>query len=333
MTRRDFLKAALAAGGGAAALTGCASAPAPAAPRAKPDEVPCRILGRTADRVTIIGLGCAYAALRGSDSVTWEVVEAALDGGIRYFDTSSDYTDSETMLGPVLRPVRDEVFIATKINAFDAAKAEAELAASLARLGTDHVDLLMQHGVGCQAREEHLPAILGRGGSLEFMCKAKERGLARFIGMSVHAPHGPALALLRASDAWDVVMPFINYVSRARGKAETELLPLAAKRQLGVVAMKVFGGRPGAMAADYDRAFRYALSVPGVACALIGTKNADEVACAIRAAKAFRPFTDTEMEETIRRGAALAARPDSVEARLLCLHAPRDWGSGAFANG
>ena len=181
--------------------------------------------------------------------------------------------------------------------------------------------------------------ILGKGGSLEFLHKAKKKGLVRFIGMSAHSPYGTALDLLDKSDAWDVVMPFLNYVTLAKEsllaesdvEVETEsdydkLLQRAARENLGIVGMKVLGGHPGKLADDFDRAFRYALSVPGVACALIGVRTPKEVTRAVEAAKAFRPLTADEMSETIRRGEALV-RNRSAKATVLERHERRDFGS------
>lgn len=319
LSRRDFI-VRTAVAGAAAPLAGCALV------TGRSSDLPHRVLGRTGQAVPIVGLGCAYAEADAPHSVTAAAVEAALEGGIRYFDTSPVYTDSEAMLGPVLRPVRDEVLIATKLDSIAAGEAEAELAMSLKRLQTDYVDLLLQHGVGCQVQPAHVPTILGENGSLAFMRRAKERGLCRFIGMSIHAPHGPALTLLEAFDGWDVVMPWINAVSRHTVKAETEILPIARARGIGVVGMKVFGGRPGPLAADYEGALSYTLSVPGVACAVVGVKSVDEVRQAVEAARYYRPLDEAAMEEAIRRGGEIDAS-GSRAVRLVQRHMAWDEGS------
>lgn len=325
-SRREFLKVALAAGA-AANFAGLSTAPSEAG---EPDGMTRRILGRTRQSVTILGMGCAYLANGISEAETRAIIEAGLAGGVRYFDTSTDYKQSEVRLGPVLASVRDEIFLVTKTNSADAKGAEKELTQSLKLLKTDHLDLLLQHCVGVMFHEpDDIKTILGKDGSLEFLRKAKKQGLTRFIGMSVHAPHTAALQLLDESDEWDVIMPFINYVARAQEKRETEneeLLTRARRDNLGIVAMKVLGGYPGKMAADYDRAFRYALSVRGVACALIGTRSVREVKRAVRAAKEFRPFTDAEMKETIRMGEEMV-RSKSSEATILCRHREKDFGS------
>lgn len=321
LTRRDILKLGLA--GAAAKLAGWPLEQLVGA-ETRPAGLGRRILGRTKQRVTILGLGCAYIAREANEAKTRKTIEAALAGGVRYFDTSPDYHLSEERLGPALSRIRDEVFLVTKVNSAQAKGAEKDLLRSLKRLKTDRVDLLLQHCVGTQFKAKDVETMLRKGGSLEYLRKAKAKGLARFIGISIHHPFEPAQALLKAADDWDVVMPFVNYVSRAQIDAEKHIVVPARRRKLGTVAMKVLGGH-GQLADDYDRAFRYALSVPGVSCAVVGVRNVDEVRRAVRAAKQFRPLTAAEMAETIRRGRKMV-REKSRKAALLREHFPRDLG-------
>ena len=300
----------------------------PQAQLAAGSGLPCRVLGRTKQPVTILGLGTAYITHKGQDTAhearSRAVIEAAYDGGIRYFDTSPDYKDSEVRLGPVLAPVRDKIFLVTKTNPPTAEAAEREFTTSLKLLRTDHVDLLLQHGVGCAGPATDTKTMLGRGGSLEFLVKARQAGWTRFIGMSIHPPFAPALALLRASDDWDVVMTFVNYVSRAEINAEKEIVKLCQTRNIGVIGMKTLGGG-GQLADEYDRAYRYSLTVPGVDCAIVGCHDLDEVHRAIRAARDFRPLTETEMQTTIKLGEE-AVKAKSPKLSLLREHYPVDCG-------
>jgi len=330
LTRREFLKSALVAGA-AAGLADYATAIGQTPPAATgPDsgELPRRVLGRTKERVTILGLGTAYIANKGRDAIddakTRALIEAAYEGGIRYFDTSPDYKDSEFRLGQALAEVRERIFLVTKINPLTAEGAEKEFANSLKLLKTDHVDLLLQHGIGCAGPTTDTKMILGKGGSLEFLIKAKKAGMTRFIGLSIHIPFAPGLALLNASDEWDVVMPFVNYVSRAEINAEKEVVESCRARNIGVTAMKVLGG-DGQLANDYDRAFRYTLSVPGLACALVGCRDAGEVKRAVRAARDFRPLTDKEMKETIKLGEEMF-KAKSKKVSMLQRHYAADLG-------
>ncbi len=337
MLRRDFLKSAAAAA--AAASTGV-SAEVTSTQSTRPGELPRRTLGRTKESVTIVGLGCAYAGADVSEAQTRATIEAAIEEGVRYFDAAPEYTQAEVRLGPAIKAVRNKVFLVTKTYAPDAAQAEKDLAQALRQLGTDHVDLYLQHGVGLQPIAMN-NQILGKGGSLEYLRKAKKAGLTRFIGLSAHAPYAPALQLLEQSDAWDVVMPFLNYVTHARETllAENELDPVgdydkllkrACQNNIGIVGMKVLGGHPGPLATHYDRAFRYALSLPGVACVIIGVRSAAEVHRAARAAREFKLFSDAEMEETLKIGKQMVHQGSST-ARSIERHIARDFGSGHYA--
>jgi aryl-alcohol dehydrogenase-like predicted oxidoreductase len=320
------------------AAAGLAAEPAFGENAPRTAEMPRRVLGRTKESVTMLGLGCAYAGNGVPEAQTRVTLETALEGGIRYFDAAPDYEQAEVRLGPVVKPVRDKLFLVTKSYALDAKEAEKDLHTSLKRLQTDHVDLFLQHGVGIKPPAE-TQQLLGKGGSLEFFRKAKKNGLTRFIGMSVHSPHAITLQLLEKSDEWDVIQPFINYVTAAREKLLAQngvdvnaasdyekLFDKACEKKLGIVAMKVMGGAPGPLVDDYDRAFRYALSVPGVTVALVGAANANQVKRAVQAARQFRPFTEAEMDECLRKGEHLV-RTKSSKALMLERHLSRDFGS------
>ncbi len=337
-TRREFLQSALATG----TLVGLGEASSPGPPSSRSRGMPLRVLGRTGKRVSMLGMGCAYAGGGVSEAQTRATIEAAIDGGVTYFDAAPEYTQAEERLGPVVKPVRDKVFLVSKSYAFDAKGAEKDLTTALRQLKTDYVDLFLQHGVGLRPIAETRNA-LGKGGSLAYLRKAKAKGLIRHIGMSVHAPHAAALELLREADDWDVVMPFINYVAWAReemlAESDVEVVTVsdyervfehARKRKLGIVGMKIFGGHPGKLTDDYDRAFRYALSVPGVACVLVGARSADEVRRAVAAAKAFRPMTEDEVFEARQRGDRMVRRRTS-HATDLERHIRADLGSGWVA--
>lgn len=80
-----------------------------------------RPLGRTGMIVPVIGFGCGNVGglmIRGTPAKQREAVAAALDGGIRYFDTAPSYGDgvSETLLGRTLRDLRADALVGTKFN-------------------------------------------------------------------------------------------------------------------------------------------------------------------------------------------------------------------------
>ncbi|MHC4408219.1 MAG: aldo/keto reductase, partial [Planctomycetota bacterium] len=138
VTRRRFLQGSAAAGLGLAGSFVFA------------DErpMPMRALGSTGLKVSLAGLGChpiGRGGLKEKEAVA--VVRRAHELGINYFDTAPSYGSgrSETRVGKALKPVRDQVLIATKTLARDKKGALKELDESLKRLQTDRVDIWQFH--------------------------------------------------------------------------------------------------------------------------------------------------------------------------------------------
>src|SRR5204863_2919543 len=116
-----------------------------------------RRLGGSEIEVSVVGLGCNNFGRRVDLAGTRAVVDAALDAGATFLDTADIYGnkgDSERFLGEVLEGRRDRVVLATKfgheMGDGETVRGTLEYArravdASLARLRTDHVDLLYYH--------------------------------------------------------------------------------------------------------------------------------------------------------------------------------------------
>jgi aryl-alcohol dehydrogenase-like predicted oxidoreductase len=114
-----------------------------------------RRIGRL--EVSVVGLGCNNFGMTIDEAATKEVVDAALDAGVNYFDTAESYGQghSEEWLGRALGSRRDEVLVATKWGhtmslkegerGGDPALVRRSLEASLKRLGTDRVDHYQLH--------------------------------------------------------------------------------------------------------------------------------------------------------------------------------------------
>ncbi len=107
-----------------------------------------------------------------------EIVNTAIDRGIRYFDTAWIYSNgqAETRLGKVVKHRRKEMWIATKTYDTDYDGARKQLDKSLTRLQTDHVDEWRMHNVEDYSR---LDAFTDKGGALQAALKAREEGMIR----------------------------------------------------------------------------------------------------------------------------------------------------------
>ena len=140
----------------------------------KEEGVHKRKLGRGNQEVSAIGFGCmGFSHGYGpgpSDNEAIELMRKSFDLGCTFFDTAEGYAmgENELLVGRALAPIRDHVVIATKFHmAGPISRAElgkeirAHLDASLARLGTDHVELYYQHRVRDSIPVEDVASVMG----------------------------------------------------------------------------------------------------------------------------------------------------------------------------
>jgi predicted aldo/keto reductase-like oxidoreductase len=215
----------------------------------------------------------------------------AIDSGITYLDTSPDY-GSEPHVGEVMRARRNEVFLATKINNRSKDGVRKELEESLRKLQTDHVDLIQVHAVNAWA---DLEAALAPDGAVAALEQARSEGLVRFIGITGHArPDILGRALVQYS--FDTVLVALGFADRLVTSPETFLLPQATERNVGVIAMKVFGH--GSFT-KRDLALRYSLGLPGVSLGIIGLKNTQEIDELVANAADIQPLSEDEQHQLL----------------------------------
>src|SRR5215216_5522916 len=109
-------------------------------------EIPTRLLGRTGERVSAIGLGGWHLSLKHVDErLSIRLVQSAIDRGITFLDNCWDYNEgqSELRMGKALQGgYRDRVFLMTKIDGRSKQAAGRQLDESLRRLKTDRIDLV-----------------------------------------------------------------------------------------------------------------------------------------------------------------------------------------------
>lgn len=235
MQRRSFLKIL----GGVAAgslipLPGKAS---------QPDRLgsvlPTRKLGRKP--VTVLGLGGYHIGWTSAKDAQ-ETIEAALEEGVRFFDTAESYGPhvSEERFGEWLIPAaRDEIYLMTKSQANTASAARQSIEGSLRRLRTDHIDLWQLHAL---STPEDVDTRLD-GGVLEAALKAREEGKIGAIGFTGHASPYALLRIMERTGGdpspFEACQFPINPVDAiARHSFIREVFPVAEKNQIDVLAMK-----------------------------------------------------------------------------------------------
>jgi aryl-alcohol dehydrogenase-like predicted oxidoreductase len=263
MTRREF--AAVAA---VAALAKPALAQTP--------SLLARAIPASGERLPAVGLGTAQVFDTNDETIRGKaaaVLRALIAGGGRLVDTSSVYGDAESVLGDVIAAgkLRDKLFIATKLEAPDA----AELKRSQTRLQTQKFDLLQFHNVRDPQQ------------SLGQFQEWKAQGIARYIGIT-STRHGDfaAIEAVLSREKPDFVQ--IDYSLDDR-EAEKRILPAAAEVKAAVLTALPFGRARlfravrGKEIPDWARGFadtwaqfflKYLLADPRVTAVIPGTADA-----------------------------------------------------------
>ena len=309
LNRREFLRRSVA--GGAALAGACAWAETDT----KTGPLPMRVLGRTGEKVTILGLGTApigEGPVEKKEAV--RIFGEGMDRGVNYIDTARIYGNAEEALGELIPKRRDDLFVVTKVWTDSGREAEEILSTSLRKLNTDYVDLCHIHHVG----GKNVDQVLSKDGVLPYLLKQKEKGKVRFIGVSGHCRPDRFVRVIKTGEI-DVVMPVMNYADRNIYNFEGTVLPECRKRNLGVVAMKVYAGIEGGFPfhkkgyvgcatpkEKLPRAMAYALDLPGVHVANIGPYTTDEAIENVEFARTYTPLTDSEKEELLAYGEELA---------------------------
>ncbi|MCX5660274.1 MAG: aldo/keto reductase [Planctomycetota bacterium] len=244
LTSGIVLKNAMGQTASTTAPAGAATSPGSAAPKesdALGKLLPQRRLGRTGKWVTMLGLGGAHVGQQ-NERDAQATIEAAIAGGVRYFDTAEAYNGSEPYYGRFLTPkFREHIFLATKSSAVDAKTAREHLAGSLDRLKTDHLDLWQMHAM------KNVADVDARllNGVLDVFLEARDKGKVRHLGFSGHYhpdTHRHLITLMaERPEALQTCLLPINVIDPRYLSFIDGVLPLLVKHNFGVVAMKSLG--------------------------------------------------------------------------------------------
>ena len=258
--------------------------------------MPTRILGRTGARVSLLAYGCG-ASFReyGSFDEALATLTRALDLGISYIDTAVAYGDgqSEKIVGALMTTRRKEVWLCTKIRPRGQDEIGRLFEESLTRLRTDQVDLLHIHDL--QGYDD-LAAIESPQGALKAFYRIRDEKQARFIGITSHKDAAVLKTALERHD-FDCVQMSLNPALRGTGgehSFESLALPVAVRKKMGVIAMKVLA--QARFKAPAAQLMHYALSLP-VSCGAVGMPTQKVLEEDVRIAKAFRPLRASEMKK------------------------------------
>jgi aryl-alcohol dehydrogenase-like predicted oxidoreductase len=309
MDRRKFVSGAAAGAAGAvlfpAGLAGLER-------ERQPGRLERRALGRTGEKLSILGFG-GIVVMNSTPDQASARVRQAIEAGVNYFDVAPSYGNAEDMLGPALEPHRKSVFLACKTQGRTRAEAEKELESSLRKLRTDHFDLYQHHAVTKQA---DVATILGKGGAMEAFEAARKAGKVRFLGFSAHSVEA-ALALMDGYPFDTLLFP-VNYATWYAGGFGPQVLARAREKGMGILCLKALAKRPwpeGApkryakcwyepldTEAEARLALRFTLSHPVTAAVPPGDENLFSLALGLAAE--FQPLAPAEVEAMKARGLA-----------------------------
>jgi len=280
------------------------------------NTLPTRVLGKTGVRLPILGFGTAPSGTRLKLKDAVRLYQEALDRGITYFDTAPDfagYGKAQEQLGHILKERRQEIFLVTKCFEPSGDAALKLLERNLKELQTDYADLVFVHSLGADKMDPSV--VFSRRGVYPALMKAKAQGLTRFVGFSGHNRPARFTAAIDRFEV-DVLLNAVNFTDRHTYDFEHGVWSMAVKHQIGLIAMKVYGGQRRSLFAGVsnslmpkhylDMGFRYALSQPHVACAVIGMATQQELEENLHRAKNFMPLRPQEIQRLEALGKPLA---------------------------
>ncbi len=304
-------------------------------------ELPKRTLGRTGLEVTTLGFGAME--LRGApggpeinDQQAEQVLNAVLDAGINFIDTSIDYGRSEELIGRFIAHRRSEYFLASKCGCVPGAPMGAEhihtadniragVEQSLRRMKTDYLDLVQFHrSLTRHQFEEH--------GALDAALVLKKAGKVRWIGVSGTLPQLAEQIDMGVFDAFQI--PY-----SALQREHEAIIARASKAGAGII---IRGGVARGAPTDWQRTYymlpgnsmrerweqarldelldgmsraefmlRFTLSDPNLDTTIVGTRDLghlrDNIAITLKG-----PLPENVVQEAKRRLAAAGSRPLTV---------------------
>ncbi len=307
-SRRDFLKKIIAT----SVVAGLSSYVKPAellAAMAAEGKLPRRPLGKTGHMVGIFSLGGqATIETIGKDKQAEEIINRAIDLGINYIDTAAAYgrpTDtitkkeamgtSEKHIGRIMKYRRNEVFLASKTHDRTYDGSMRLLEKTLKNLQTDHLDLWQVHNVKKRERTQ-LDNFFAKDGVIRAMEKAKEEGMVRFIGCTGHEDPETLRDLIERYP-FDNILMAINAADKQYNSFIEKLLPVAVKKEMGIVGMKIpardrIFSNGGII--TMKEAMDYVMTLP-ISTIIVGIDKITELEENVKIAKEFKNLTVDDM--------------------------------------
>jgi predicted aldo/keto reductase-like oxidoreductase len=272
--------------------------------------LPYRTLGRTGEKVSLIGLGGYHVGSQSDPEESIRIIRTGIDAGINFLDNCWDYNggESEVRMGKALRDgYRQKAFLMTKIDGRNKAAATAQLNESLRRLQTDRIDLLQFHEVIRDSDPDRLFA----EGAMEVVQQAQKAGKVRFIGFTGHKSPDIHLKMLATASKhgfrFDAVQMPLNVMDAHFNSFEKKVLPILTKEGVGVLGMKSMGDKVilRSKTATAIECLQYAMNLP-TSVVITGCDSVAILQQALNAARSFQPMDSSQVAALLAKTAKAA---------------------------
>jgi predicted aldo/keto reductase-like oxidoreductase len=273
--------------------------------------IPYRTLGRTGEKVSLIGLGGYHLGKQADPQDSIRIIRAGLDEGVNFLDNCWDYNggESEIRMGNALRDgYRQKAFLMSKIDGRTKAAAASQINESLRRLQTDRIDLLQFHEV---IRDTDPDRIFAEGGGMEAVLEAKKAGKIRYIGFTGHKSPDIHLKMLatasKHSFTFDTVQMPLNVMDAHFNSFEKKVLPVLVKNDFGVLGMKPMGDHfiLESKTATAVECLHYAMNLP-TSVVITGCDSLPILQQALQAARSFQPMDSSQVAALLEKTAKAA---------------------------
>ena len=273
--------------------------------------IPYRTLGRTGEKVSLVGLGGYHLGKQADPQESMRIIRTGLDEGINFLDNCWDYNggESEIRMGNALRDgYRQKAFLMSKIDGRTKAAAANQINESLGRLQTDRIDLLQFHEV---IRDNDPDRIFAAGGAIEAVLDAQRAGKIRYIGFTGHKSPDIHLKMLamaaKHNFTFDSVQMPLNVMDAHFNSFERKVLPVLLKNDIGVLGMKPMGDHfiLDSKTATAVECLHYAMHLPS-SVVITGCDSIPILQQALQAARSFKPLDSSAVASLLAKTAKAA---------------------------
>ncbi len=261
--------------------------------------IPTRVLGKTNEEVSILGLG-GYHIGKLEKNRSIKLIRKAIDEGITFMDNAWCYQNgqSEKLMGEALKNgYREKVFLMTKNHGRTKKLFKKQLDESLQRLNTDYIDLLQLHEI----INFGVPEKIKNEGVLDAVLEAKKKGKIRFIGFTGHRYPSLHQEMLDLDFDWDTVQMPLNVLDYHYRSFQNQILPQAKEKNMGIIGMKsLAAGRIFKTDISVQDAIRYSLSLP-ISTLVSGIDSIEVLEQNLKIAREFNKMSEKELNELRKR--------------------------------